>query len=85
MASSVGLYIIIGGIVILFLFIIGIYNGLIRKRNEVENTFGAIDAMLKQRYDLIPNLVATVKEYMKHEASVFSEITELRAKATRFI
>ncbi|HAN79365.1 MAG TPA: LemA family protein, partial [Bacteroidales bacterium] len=46
------------------------------------NSFGAIDAMLKKRYDLLPNLIATVKEYMKHEAGVLTEITALRAQAT---
>jgi LemA protein len=81
-AGNLGLYLIIGGVVLFVLIVIGMYNGLVRKRNEVENTFGAIDAMLKKRYDLIPNLIATVKEYMKHEAGVLGEITELRAKAT---
>jgi LemA protein len=76
------LYLIIGVIVLLVFIFIGMYNGLVKKRNEVENSFGAIDAMLKKRYDLIPNLVATVKEYMKHEAGVLGQITELRAKAT---
>jgi LemA protein len=71
----------VAGGVLLLLFLIGIYNKLVRKRNAVENTFGAIDAMLKKRYDLIPNLVATVKEYMKHEAGVLTEITELRSRA----
>jgi LemA protein len=81
-SSNFSLYLIIGGVVLLFLIFMGIYNGLVRKRNEVENTFGAIDAMLKKRYDLLPNLVATVKEYMKYEAGVLTQITELRAKAT---
>jgi len=81
-AGNLGLYLIIGGVVLFVLIIIGMYNGMVRKRNEVENTFGAIDAMLKKRYDLIPNLIATVREYMKHEAGVLGEITELRAKAT---
>lgn len=74
-------YILIGAGVIVLLWIIGAYNGMVRKRNEAQNSFGAIDAMLKKRYDLIPNLVATVQQYMKHEAGVLTEITELRAKA----
>ncbi len=57
------------------------YNGLINKRNQVENIFGSMDAMLKKRYDLIPNLVASAKEYMKHEQGVLTKITELRTKA----
>ena len=59
----------------------GMYNGLIGKKNDVEKSFGSIDVMLKKRYDLIPNLVAAVKQYMQHEAGTLTEITELRAKA----
>lgn len=59
-----------------------IYNGLVGKKNAVENAFASIDAICKKRYDLIPNLVATVKQYMQHEADVLTEVTELRAKAT---
>lgn len=58
-----------------------IYNGLVGARNNVENAFGSIDAMLKKRYDLIPNLVETVKVYMKHEKDTLTSITELRTKA----
>ena len=59
-----------------------IYNGLVAKKNEVKNAFGGMDAMLKKRYDLIPNLVDSVKTYMTHEKSTLTEITEMRAKAT---
>jgi LemA protein len=58
-----------------------IYNNLVGARNSVENAFGSIDAMLKKRYDLIPNLVETVKVYMKHEKDTLTQITELRNKA----
>lgn len=58
-----------------------IYNSLVRKRNETENAFGTIDVMLKKRYDLIPNLVATVKQYAEHEKSTFAQITEMRSKS----
>jgi LemA protein len=58
------------------------YNTLIKKKNDVENAFASIDTLLKKRYDLIPNLVSTVKQYMEHEAGVLTEITELRARAT---
>jgi LemA protein len=71
--------IIILSVVVLF-FIVA-YNGLIARRNAVENAFASIDTMLKKRYDLIPNLVATVKEYAKHESSTLEKITSLRAKA----
>ncbi len=66
---------------LLLLIVVGLYNSLVRKKNDVENAFASIDAMLKKRYDLIPNLVETVKEYMKHEKSLLTELTELRAKA----
>ncbi len=58
-----------------------LYNTLVGKKNQVENAFASIDAMLKKRYDLIPNLVASVKTYMKHERNVLTEITALRTKA----
>ena len=57
------------------------YNSLINKKNQVENAFGGMDAQLKKRYDLIPNLISTVQTYMKHEADTLTQITELRAKA----
>lgn len=67
--------------VVLFLAAVFIYNSLIAKKNQVKNVFGTIDALLKKRYDLIPNLVATVKAYMQHEKNLLREITEMRAKA----
>jgi LemA protein len=70
---------IILGVVVAALLLM--YNGLIGKKNDVENAFAGMDTMLKKRYDLIPNLVASVKQYMEHEAGVLTEITELRAKA----
>ena len=73
--------VIIGIIVaICLLFIIGVYNTLVRKRNSIENAFGSIDVMLKKRFDLIPNIVATVKQYAKHEETIFARIAELRSK-----
>jgi LemA protein len=50
----------------------------VRRRNETDNAFGSIDAMLKKRYDLIPNLVETVKQYMVHESTVLKDVTKLR-------
>lgn len=64
------------------LIIVVLYNSLIRKKNAVGNSFGAIDAMLKKRYDLIPNLVTTVKTYMNYERDTLTKITELRNQAT---
>lgn len=71
----------IGIIVVAAIFAVIIYNSLIGKKNQVEKAFASIDTLLKKRYDLIPNLVATVKQYAKHEAGTLTEITELRAKA----
>ena len=72
--------IIIIGVVLIILVLM--YNSLVGKKNQVENAFSSIDAMLKKRYDLIPNLIATVKTYMQHEKDTFTKITELRTKAT---
>jgi LemA protein len=69
---------IIGGIIALF--IISIKNGLIGARNGVTFAKGSLDAMLKKRFDLIPNLIATVKEYSKYEEGTLTKITELRTK-----
>lgn len=66
---------------VILLIIVSIYNSLIRRRNQVDNAFGAIDAQLKNRYDLIPNLVATVQQYTSHEKELLTKITELRTKA----
>ncbi|MBU1701464.1 LemA family protein [bacterium] len=74
--------IILGLIFVVLITIFIMYNSLIGKKNQVENAFAGIDTLLKKRYDLIPNLVSAVKQYMKHEAGVLTEITELRAKAT---
>lgn len=57
------------------------YNTLIGRKNQVENIYGSLDALLKKRFDLIPNLVASVEEYMKHEEGVLTRITELRSQA----
>jgi LemA protein len=66
----------------LFAIIIVIgYNNLVGSRNQVESAFGSMDAMLKKRHDLIPNLVETAKAYMKHESDMLTKVTELRTKA----
>jgi LemA protein len=75
-------YAILIGLLVLILFVIFLYNDIIRKKNETDYAFGTIDTMLKKRYDLIPNLVETVKQYMVHEANVLSEVTKLRSKFT---
>lgn len=75
--------IIIAAAVLLILIVISMYNGLIKRNNEVDNAFGGMDVQLKKRYDLIPNLVSTVKQYASHEKELLTNITELRAKATK--
>ncbi|UCG58977.1 MAG: LemA family protein [Phycisphaerales bacterium] len=62
-------------------FIIGIYNALVRLRNQVDNAWSQIDVQLKRRHDLIPNLVETAKGYMKHERETFEAITQARSQA----
>jgi LemA protein len=79
---STTLIIILVAAGILFLIIIGVYNNLVRKRNEVDNAYGGMDVQLKKRYDLIPNIVATVKQYATHEAELLTKVTEMRAKVT---
>lgn len=70
--------VIIAVAVLIVLWIIGIYNNLVRLRNNRENAFGNIDVQLKQRYDLVPQLVATVKGYATHERELLTRVTEAR-------
>lgn len=58
-----------------------LYNSLVAKRNLVDNAFALIDVQLKKRFDLIPNLVSSVKQYMKHESETLTRLTELRARS----
>jgi LemA protein len=76
------MYIFLGIAGFVIIAAIVIYNGLVGAKNQVENAFGSIDVMLKKRYDLIPNLLETVKAYMKHEKETLMQITELRTRAT---
>jgi LemA protein len=66
-------------LIILGLLFVIIYNDLIKQRNRVENAWAQIDVQLKRRYDLIPNLVETVKGYAKHEKTLLEDITKARA------
>ena len=65
----------------LALIAVGMYNGLIQMRNRCDNAWSQVDVQLKRRYDLIPNLVETVKGYAKHEREVFQNVTDARSKA----
>src|SRR5262245_3905433 len=77
--------IIVGGIlvvvVVLVLIVVGIYNSLVVQRNQYKNAFAQIDVQLRRRYDLIPNLVETVKGYMKHERETLEAVIQARNSA----
>ena len=75
------LIIILVVVAVLVLGVIGIYNNLVKLRNSRENAFANIDVQLKQRHDLIPQLVATVKGYAEHEKELLTRVTEARAAA----
>jgi LemA protein len=79
--ALIALLVFAGLIVVLALFVIGIYNALVRLRNQVDNAWAQIDVQLKRRHDLIPNLVETAKGYMKHERETFEAITQARSQA----
>jgi LemA protein len=74
----VAVYVIIGIVVVLLIIFIATYNGLVRLRNQVKNAWAQIDVQLKRRHDLIPNLVETVKGYMKHERETLEAVTKAR-------
>ena len=76
--------IIVMAVLIGFLLVpILMYNTLVGKRNQIRNIFGTMDALLKKRWDLIPNLVSTVKGYADHERGLFEAVTEARSKAQK--
>jgi LemA protein len=68
-------------VVLVALWVMGMYNGLVGSRNEVRNSWGQIDVQLKRRHDLIPNLVETVKGYMAHERNTLEAVTKARQQA----
>jgi LemA protein len=74
----IAVWIIIGIVVILLIFFIATYNGLIRLRNQLRNAWAQIDVQLKRRHDLIPNLVETVKGYKIHERETLEAVTKAR-------
>ena len=75
------LWIVIIAVVVLLLWLAAIYNGLIRLRNRTDEAWSDIDVQLKRRYNLIPNLVETVKGYAKHERELFEKVTQARTAA----
>jgi LemA protein len=74
-------WIVLGVIVVLVIWAIAIYNGLVTLRNRFKNAFAQIDVQLKRRYDLIPNLVETVKGYIKHERETLEAVIKARNSA----
>jgi LemA protein len=81
MSSTVTTWIVIGAIVLLVLWIIMIYNGLVAMRQRVNQAFADIDVQMKQRHDLIPNLVETVKGYAAHERGTLEAVIQARNAA----
>lgn len=77
----ISIYFLVIITVALAFIVIIMVNSLIVKKNQIDNAFAGIDAQLKKRYDLIPNLVAAAKEYMTHERGILEDITALRTKA----
>lgn len=77
-AGTIALLIILALVIIAVIWVISAYNGFIRLRNMVEEAFATMDVYLKKRYDLIPNLVETVKGYAKHEAGTLEKVVEAR-------
>lgn len=77
------LLIILGVVIVLAIWGVSLYNNLVKLRNNRENAFANIDVQLKQRHDLIPQLVATVKGYADHEKEVLTRVTEARSAAMK--
>jgi LemA protein len=76
-------WIIIGAIALLLvIYIVSVYNKFVKKRNKVEEAFSTMDVYMKKRWDMIPNLVETVKGYAKHEAKVLADVIALRGGAS---
>ena len=79
--DNIGLIIVIAILVVIVIFVIGVYNGLVQRRLRVDEAFAQIDVQLKRRHDLIPNLVNAVKGYMGFEQKVLTDVTNARAAA----
>lgn len=77
------IYIFSGILLLVTIIIIALYNRLVIRKNEVSNAFGSIDAMLKKRFDLLPNLVEITKQYMNYEKDVLTDITALRSQINK--
>jgi len=78
-AALIPLFVLLGLALVLVMWVVGIYNGLIRLRNQVKEAWAQVDVQLKRRFDLIPNLMETVKGYMNHERETLEAVTQARA------
>jgi LemA protein len=78
---SWGFWVVVGIVVAAVVWLVSMYNGLVAQRNRFKNAFAQIDVQLKRRYDLIPNLVETVKGYIKHERQTLQAVIAARASA----
>ena len=78
------LLVLIGIVIVLGLYVVGLYNGLVKGRNEVKNAWSSIDVQLKRRHDLIPNLLETVKGYAAHEKGTLDAVVRARQQAVSF-
>ena len=81
MSTGLTVLIVTAGIAVVLLFVVLIYNSLVRSRNMVDQGWSGIDVQLKRRHDLIPNLVEAVKGYAAHERETFQAVTDARARA----
>src|SRR4026207_1054246 len=79
--DNIGMIIVLGVVVLVVVFVIGLYNGLVQRRLRIDEAFAQIEVQLKRRHDLIPNLVNAVKGYMGFEQKVLTDVTNARAAA----
>ena len=75
------LLVVVAIVVLVGLYVVVTYNGFIRRRNRIDNAWAQIDVQLQRRYDLIPNLIETVKGYAAHERELFERVTQARNQA----
>ncbi len=79
--GTIVLLVVLGIVLILVIWFVAIYNGLVRLKNQVKNAWSQIDVQLKRRHDLIPNLVETVKGYASHEKETLERVVQARSRA----
>jgi LemA protein len=77
----VGLWVFLGAIVLVLVYFVGVFNGLVTLRNRFKNAFSQIDVQLQRRYELIPNLVETAKTYLAHEKETLTDVVAARNQA----